>query len=240
MYSDIKSRGVQLGCAAVAAAALTAGIAAPQPGRILVPVESHLVQLQAVTVSAVENSVAASAPSAPTRPLAAATAAANTNLTDSLGTAFRFIAYAACVVATPLWWIAFPVTFPLGFAVGFAVGSNIFGLLGGISVGLAGALGGPLFFGQAIYNYFPPSAPPAAASSAAAGRSGAKTAVRNDSGAPSLRRNQASRVSVPRQANARPAATSKRSARIATAVHASNTPKAAGAASKRRSARQAD
>ena len=171
MYSHTNSRGVHVVCAAVAAAALTVGIAGPQPERILVPVESHLVQLQAVTVSAVENSVAASAPSAPARPLAAATPAANTSLTDSLGTAFRFIAYAACVVAMPLWWIAFPVTFPLGFAVGFALGSNSFlGLLGGISAGLAGALGGPLFFGQAIYNYFPPSAPPAAASSAAAGR----------------------------------------------------------------------
>ena len=240
MYSHINSRGVHFGCAVIVTAALTIGTAAPQTGHSLVPIESHLVQLQAVTVSAVANSEASPTAPAPASPSAAVTAAASTSLTDGLVGVFRLIAYAACVVATPLWWIAFPVTFPLGFIVGFAVGSNIFGPIGGIAAGLSGALGGPLFLGQAIYNYSPSSAPPAASSWAAAARSALSTAATTDSRSPSLRKNKASRISVPRQASARPAAVSQRTARPTVAVHASDAPKSSSAASKRRPARQAD
>jgi len=256
-YSQTRDHYWQLSGATVVTAALAMGLVAPpHEGDSRVLIESRLVQLEvAVTNATVSNALAthasASTAPAPASPSAAASAAASTSLSDVLTTVARAIeavgtevgrvlAAIAGLTLAPLYYLTAPISFPIALQILTSLPSynpnppNSWGF-GSLNV-IAGLAILP--FAPLIGLFFP--APAAGIGAAATARSEAIVSKTPDSGSASRRRNPTLSKSVSRQASAKPAAASKRTVQPATAVHASNTPKAANAASKRRSARQAD
>ena len=217
-------RCAQVGGVAVVTTALAIGLAtAPQEHSSRISIESHLVRLQAATLSAVANSTAPapaastypSLPDAPSNPSANATVA---DLSPQNAIAL-VVGLAIGAVAAVFWYPTFPVTLPLTY-FGFSFVTRI---LGGQALDLGTTLQTflvlPFALGASVVGN-----PPIFANSAAA----VAHPVRAAASAASVSK---MRSNVSRQSSTGPApAQSKRSARSA------KTPKAASAASKRQSA----
>ena len=176
--ADIGKRGC-LGCVAVVATALTVGVAAPQPGRSLVPVESHPVLLEAAVVSAVANSSAASAVTSASGSPAAATVAAATDDPAAIPRTIAQIVFTAAGIAlSPLWYLAFPITLPLTASLLTNSLSNLgaagWGAIAGLALtpiawlSLPFVVGGPL--AQALFPVPTATVTPAAATARSAVR----------------------------------------------------------------------
>ena len=245
-YSQKCVHCAQLSGAAAVTAALAMGLVAPpHEGGSRVLIESRLVQLEVAVTNVTINNVsttlaAASTAPAPAAPSAAATVAASPNLSDVLTTVARAIeavgtevgrvlAAIAGLTLAPLYYLTAPISFPIALQILKSLPSynpnppNSWGF-GSLNVVASLAI---LPFAPLIGLLSP--APAAGIGAAATARSAAIVSKTPDSGSASLRRNPTLSKSVSRQASAKPAAASTRTARPATAVHASNTPKAAAA-----------
>ncbi len=252
IYSPVNRRCLNLGFAAILATALTLGNAAPQAGRSLMPVESHLVQLEVGLASVVVSTASAAVGndvSVSSSTTAAATAAAVEDPAAIPRTIAQIALTAVGLAVSPLWYLGFPVTIPLMFLVANAAFPSstapcqiscevqAFGTFFKLFTFVGGWLGFPLVVGSLANVLFPPptgttTTPAAARSARSAAASG--TRAKSTTEAPSLRSSRSLGDSVSRRAGTRPAAASKRSVRPAAAAQSSDTSKAASATSKRR------
>lgn len=106
-YSRAYTRCAKLGSATALTAALAAGLVTAPPVRVsAAPIETHLVQLQAATLSSLD--VTSPLPTAATSPHADSVAAA----TGSPDIFTAIVGAAIGAVLLPLWYLAFPVTLP--------------------------------------------------------------------------------------------------------------------------------
>lgn len=116
-YSSACTRCTQLALASITATAVSMSVVAAPSVRSQLPNENHMVQLQAATVSAIQNTAALATDAAVGDGLSAAQTvspgAATGDLADIFTTVARGIASAIGPIIAPIWWLGAPVTVPL-------------------------------------------------------------------------------------------------------------------------------